>query len=96
MIDHKRESEQVYVRNLPGGGFVAIETSQVRSLMGKTRYRGVVVVERRDKSRREGHEAPVVATAEGATLASVLQELFPLAQSNVAIANHVLARKRRK
>ncbi len=96
MPERKRESEQVYVRHLPGGGFVAIEATPVRSIVGKNKYRGVLIVERRgEKERRHGHQAPVMATAEGPTLAAVLHELFPLAQSNVAIANQVLGKTRR-
>lgn len=95
MSERKRESEQLYVRHLPGGGFVAIEAVPVRSIVGRNKYRGVLIVERRGKERRLGHEAPVMATAEGPTLAAVLHELFPLAQSNVAIANQVLGRTRR-
>ena len=94
MLERKRESEQVYVRHLPGGGFVSIEAIPVRSIVGRNRFRGVLIVERRQKDRREGHTPPVVATAEGPTLAAVLHELFPLAQSNAAIANQVLGRER--
>jgi hypothetical protein len=93
MSERKRESQQLYVRHLPGGGYVTIEAMPVRSFVGRNKYRGVLIVERRvEKERREGHTAPVVATAEGPTIAAVLQELFPLAQSNVAIASQVLDR----
>lgn len=82
-----RGSEQIYMRQLPGGGFVAILATPVRNLLGRRRYRGDVVVERRiDPARRAGHPAPVVATAHGASLARLLHELFPLAQSNTALA----------
>lgn len=91
----RRESQQVYVRHLPGGGFVAIEAMPLRSLMGKQKYRGVLIVERRGATaRREGHQAPVMATAEGPSIAAVLHELFPLAQSNAAIASQVLGKDR--
>lgn len=93
MSDRKRESEQVYIRQLPGGGYVAIEVTLVRSLVGRNKYRGSLIVERRGKERREGHQAPVMATAEGSTVAAVLHDLFPLAQSNVAIATQVLGRR---
>ncbi len=88
-------AEQIYLRQLPGGGFVAIEVTQVRTLLGQRRFRGEVIVERRiERERREGHAAPAVAHAEGPTIASVFHELFPVAQSNAAVAHGVMSRRR--
>jgi hypothetical protein len=87
-----RNSEQIYRRPLPGGGFVTIEATPVHNLLGKRRYRGDVVVERRTGSdRRIGHDAPIVACAEAQTIATIFHELFPVAQSNAALATKCLA-----
>lgn len=93
-----RDAEQIiYERQLPGGGFVIIEATPVRNLLGQRRYRGEVVVERRaDNDRRVGHQAPVVASTEAATLGTVLHELFPVAHSNTALASKCLAAARQR
>jgi hypothetical protein len=86
------DSEQIYRRQLPGSGFVTIEARRVWTLLGQRRYRGEVRVERReDPNRRSGHVAPVIASAEGAMIGSVLHDLLPVAQSNVAIATRFVA-----
>jgi len=91
----KRDAEQVYQRRLPGGGYVAIEVTPVRTLLGQRRYHGEVIVERRvERERRAGHVAPAVASADGSSPAAVLHELFPLAQSNTAVAIGVLTHTR--
>lgn len=87
-----RQAEQVYVRQLPGGGFVAIEAAPFRNILGQRRYRGAVRVERRAAAdRRAGHRAPVIASTEAATVGTVLHDLFPIAQSNIVIATKCLA-----
>ena len=49
--------------------------------------RAHVSVERRaDPRRRDGHRPPVIASAEGPTLAVVFQELYELVRDNVALA----------
>jgi hypothetical protein len=91
----ERESEQVYHRQLPGGGFVAIEVTPSRNILGRTSYRGEVVVERRSAyERRAGHVAPVIAATKGVTIEEVFDVLFPVAQSNVIIATKCLERDR--
>lgn len=82
--------ERIYLRLLPGGGFVAIDVARLRRLI-VPRYRGWVVLERRSRSRRVGPPL-VLATAEGSRITSVLHELFPLAQSNAALACHLIDR----
>lgn len=94
MARSQRQSERVYFRHLPGGGYVSIEVTEDRTLLGKRRLRGELVVERRiDPERREGHVAPSIAQADAFTLASILHKLFPIAQSNTAIAEGCLARR---
>ncbi|HEX5830880.1 MAG TPA: hypothetical protein VFY16_07875 [Gemmatimonadaceae bacterium] len=76
----------LYIRELPGGGFVAIE-----GLPGEGHgYRGMLMVERRsDAGRRLGHIPPVVVQTEGHTQGSVFRELLPIADSNVAVATAI-------
>ncbi|HEX4683166.1 MAG TPA: hypothetical protein VH277_10670 [Gemmatimonadaceae bacterium] len=74
-----------YRRELPGGGYVAIVVTSERSLWGQATYRGKVIAERRARSRGERHEPPVIAEAEGRSADSVVQQLLPVAESNVAI-----------
>jgi hypothetical protein len=95
MVRAQHGREQVYRRQLPGGGFVAIEVTAVHSRLRPPKYHGELVVERRaDRERRAGHVAPAVAEVDAASVSSVLQELFPLAQSNTEIARRCLARSR--
>ena len=77
-------------RELPGGGFVTIEVTPVRSIWRNTEYRGRVVVERRTAPRGRGHEPPVVASASGSTFESVMQQLMPAAQCNATIGAALL------
>ena len=94
MARSQRQLERVYFRHLPGGGFVSIEVREDSTRFGKRRLRGELVVERRiDPERREGHVAPSIAQADAFTLASILHKLFPIAQSNTAIAEGCLARR---
>ena len=88
-------TERVYLRALPGGGYVAIETMPVRTLVGQRRYRGAVILERRTNvNRRAGHQPPVIALAEASSVATILDKLFPLTQSNAALAAECLCQTR--
>jgi len=78
----------IYARELPGGGFVAIETTDATQ---DAAFRGRISVERRaDPARRGGHTPPVVAEVSGPTEAAVFHELYPIAADNVAIARAIL------
>lgn len=77
----------LYTRELPGGGFVAIES--LASEDGVHRAR--ISVERRNEmDRRDGHERPVIAELEGASRAAVFDELYRIAVDNVAIARGIM------
>ena len=77
----------LYTRELPGGGYVAIEA------VGDDgpSFRARVSVERRtDPERRMGHPAPVIAEASGANRTDVFNELYRIAADNVAVASGIL------
>src|SRR5512146_1984013 len=57
----KSKTRRAYSRELPGGGFVAIDVTPVISLFHGRRYHGTLMVERRVAWRRDGHAAPVIA-----------------------------------
>lgn len=79
----------LYERQLPGGGFVHVEEESGEADV----HRGHVAVERRsDPERRDGHEPPVIASAEGASSQSVFRQLLEIATDNVAIARELLRR----
>ncbi len=85
MATHK----SLYRRSLPGGGYVNV-AAESPSAAGI--HRAYIAVERRvDPVRREGHEPPVVASAEGATRQTVFAQLLEIAADNVAVARALLA-----
>lgn len=76
----------LYMRELPGGGYVAIEAIPSEG----PRYRARVSVERRaDPARRAGHLPPIIAEAEGATRSIVFNDLYEIACNNVAVASGI-------
>ncbi len=77
----------LYSRELPGGGYVIIEALPSEGGV----YRAQLTVERRtDPIRRDGHERPVIAMAEGASAADVYNDLVKIAADNVAVAHCIL------
>jgi hypothetical protein len=84
-------STRVFRRDLPGGGHVAIDVAASRSLLGRWRFDGCVVVERRAAPARDGI-APVIAHANGKSVEAVMHQLLPCALSNVAIGVAILRR----
>ena len=87
-------ARRVFRRDLPGAGFVAIDIATSRSLFGRRRFDGSVVVERRSQPSRGG-VAPVIARACANSIESVIQQLLPSALSNAAIGAALLRRSRR-
>lgn len=78
----------LYQRELPGGGYVSVEEDA--SIPGEIRRAHVAVERRREPFRREGHDPPVIASAEGSTTHSVFRQLLEIASDNVAIARALL------
>lgn len=78
----------LYLRELPGGGFVNVEEEPPSQ---DEHHRARLTVERRaDPVRRDGHAPPVIATAEGSSTHSVFRQLLEIASDNVAIARALL------
>lgn len=80
----------VYRRELPGGGYVAIDVSRRRGSL-----RTSVSVERRSiPARRAGHTPIVIAEADGDDRSPGFAELYRLAADNAAIARALLQMER--
>lgn len=78
----------IYRRELPGGGYVAIDVAGEQGL-ARTR----VSVERRAAhERRDGHVPIVIAEADGDDHSPAFGDLFRLAADNAAIARELLKR----
>lgn len=76
----------VYRRELPGGGYVAINVDDERGLA-----RSRVSVERRAReARRDGHAPVVIAEADGDDRSAAFGDLYRLAADNAAIARALL------
>ena len=86
----RSRSCRAFKRDLPGGGYVAIDVTSTKSMWRRRIHEGKVVAERRATWRREGHAQPVVAEASGRSLEAVVQQLFPMAQCNATIGSALL------
>ncbi|HEV8214810.1 MAG TPA: hypothetical protein VGP95_03215 [Gemmatimonadaceae bacterium] len=84
-------ARRVFRRDLPGAGFVAIDVVTSRSLLGRRRFDGCIVVERRSEPARGG-VAPIIARACADSFESVIRQLLPSALSNAAIGAALLRR----
>ena len=83
---------RLYWRELPGGGYVALDVIEQPAHAGG-RFVGTITVERRaDVIRREGCRPPVIAVARGHSPGSLLHQLLPIARSNPAIGSALLHR----
>ena len=84
--DNTAQVDPVYTRELPGGGYVAIEV-QREPQTPRTR----LSVERRAKSeRRDGHDPIVIAETEGDERSPGFAQLYQIAADNAAIARKLL------
>ena len=79
-------SALVYRRELPGGGYVAINVDAGRGFV-----RSRVCVERRAReARRDGHAPVIIAEADGDDRSPAFGDLYRLAADNAAIARAML------
>jgi hypothetical protein len=82
----EQSTSAIYRRELPGGGYVAINVEREHEL-ARTR----VCVERRAReARRVGHVPIVIAEAEGDDRSPAFADLYRLAADNAAIARVLL------
>jgi len=86
--------KRVHLRELPGGGFAAIDVGSHRSMWHRRVFQGSLVIERRSAPRREGHRPPVIATANGRDVEAVVRQLLPILQNDPAIGSALLRHKR--
>lgn len=87
----QRRAERLFHRDLPGGGYVAIEVAHRTT--SETRRVRVLVERRSDRARRLGHAAPVILEEEWNPERG-FGELYRIACDNVAIARGLLRLKR--
>jgi len=86
----RRSTERLFHRDLPGGGYVAIELTNPSDTGRIVR----VVVERRgDRVRRAGHKPPCIHEEDWKPERG-FGELYRMACDNVAIARGILRLKR--
>jgi hypothetical protein len=86
----RRASDRLFHRDLPGGGFVAIELTGA-SMSNRTVR---VVVERRtDRTRRAGHRPPIIHEEPWLPERGI-GDLYRMACDNVAIARELLHLRR--
>ena len=88
-VDQHGEYAPVYRRELPGGGYVAIDVQRRAAERASCRTR--VSVERRGADeRRDGHMPVVIAEADGDERSPQFTELYRIAADNSAIARALL------
>lgn len=86
----RRSAERLFHRDLPGGGYVAIEVTGSPASSRRVR----VVVERRgDRARRVGHRPPCIHEEDWKPERG-FGELYRMACDNVAIARGLLRLRR--
>ena len=88
-------AKQLYRRELPGAGYVAIDLMQLHdeleSPRGSQGGRIRVSVERRaEEERRSGHHPPIVAEFTGDYHAPEVGELYRMAADNAALARALI------
>lgn len=82
----RRSAERLFHRDLPGGGYVAIELA---ASSGTERVVRVIVERRGDRSRRHGHRPPVILEEDWKPERG-FGELYRMSCDNVAIARGLL------
>jgi len=87
----RRRTERLFHRDLPGGGYVAIELTMSAGIA--RRHVRVVVERRADRARRAGHTPPVILEEEW-RVERGFGELYRVACDNVAVARELLKLQR--
>jgi hypothetical protein len=86
-VRHMPERRLLYTRDLPGGGYVAVEAEVAET--GAVESARLTVERRADRRRRQGHTPPVLAIVEGGSLDMALPQLYQIAGDNVSLAQHI-------
>jgi hypothetical protein len=99
--NNETRATALYRRDLPGGGFVAIDVCERLMRDASTGDAEVprtrVYVERRsEENRRSGHEPPIIAEIMGVVSAAEVGELYRMAADNAAVARALLAWQTRR
>ena len=87
----RRSAERLFHRDLPGGGYVAIELTNGSPV--PDRLVRVIVERRGDRTRRTGHQPPVILE-ESWKAERGIGDLYRIACDNVAIARGLLRLRR--
>ena len=86
----RRSADRLFHRDLPGGGFVAIELT---GTLATSRTARVVVERRGSRDRRVGHKPPIIHEEPWQPERGI-GELYRMACDNVAIARGLLKLRR--
>lgn len=81
---------RLYERELPGGGYVAIEVQRRWAGERDTPVTRLCVERRHARDRRAGHEPPVIAELVGDEWSPNFTTIFQIARDNAAIARGLL------
>ncbi len=90
-----RIDARLYQRDLPGGGYVAIERATYVDGDRESSHLRVCVERRECTDRRVGHQPPVIVELELDARAGGFADLYNIAADNVAIARALLDWQRR-
>ena len=88
-------TKELYRRELPGAGYVAIDLTQPHDERDSSRSSGgsrirVSVERRADEERRSGHHPPIVAEFTGDHRSPEVGELYRMAADNAALARALI------
>lgn len=90
-------ASRLYERELPGGGYVAIDICTRSAGERDVPVTRLCVERRQTHERRAGHECPVIAEVDGDERSPNFSTIFQMARDNAAVARGILdwqARKR--
>ncbi len=90
-----RIDARLYQRDLPGGGYVAIERATYMDGDHESPHLRVCVERRESSDRRSGHQPPVIVEMELHGSNVGFADLYNIAADNVAIARALLDWQRR-
>jgi hypothetical protein len=93
LVRWSSKTQRAYARDLPGGGFAAIDVTPVLSLLRGRCYEACLLIERRSKRRSPDQQPLVIVTVIGKSVDAVVAQLLPAAESNPAIGAALLHRE---